>query len=419
MELFESFADVAVGSILGSAAGRAIGQSVGSLFEHGKETHAHGQTGAVIGGILGGVLGGMLGEAENELGRRKAEGKEAPRQKTKKASVDAAKPIPVGVAGLFGHEVAQSLMGDIGGVVQPLTHGIVKSVSLPWPDKDKYTKPTVINIEDFSSNGKRMDFIVEHLATGLDESDELGYEKLGDGETIVARVHAISMTVAEAMECGIILPPDVVTRAATNPRLRVCVLVIKFFGVGSGSTSQQLLSAAQNTTNGSMGGILERTETMVVHRIEEEKARFANNPNVVVVPVISGFSFGGIIANAVATKLDVPSCTFNSPPLGRAACEHVGVERWNRQRPNIHINFLTKGDFLAGKSSLLVDDDGGLHPGSVINLPENSGGFDPVGAHCEYKKHLECYQEQMRTAPIKVAGAPASAPKSPTVTHIV
>ncbi|MDR3144549.1 MAG: hypothetical protein LBT64_03580 [Puniceicoccales bacterium] len=210
--------------------------------------------------------------------------------------------------------------------------------------------------------------------------------------------------VADARKFGLILPENI---DENNANLAIRPLVIRFYGIGSGNIALQFLESTVNVFSSGpkrskhpTSKIIDELKTqistekiaeanaIVLSHIEEEKRKLKDSPNIIIVPFISGFSFGGMLANCIAIRNGFGSIVFNALGIGKSARAFIGNGNWemaNTARANNHMALRTEYDFLSSPMSPLRHIVS--NPGLTVTIPGDPKDLlNPVDTHCEYRK---------------------------------
>jgi hypothetical protein len=272
---------------------------------------------------------------------------------------------------------------------------IVKSVS----KKSKPENSITVSIGDmFKKWGTEyINFLRTYLMKSLDQCNGECIPNTGDPEgTFVAKCeYCPSISVEQAKEFGFILPDE---RLGRNPNLTVVPLIIRCFGLGSGNFCNQAITGASNVLSLATPE-LGNANALVESLIESEQQKFASNGNVVVVPIVTGFSMGGMYATAIAAKNNWTSVTFNGLGLGKAGYDFIGEGNWEiaQQQPASHINLFVEHDFVASQNSPLSKLTSTLGP--VISIPSDARSIIDLGKAIPvhfYKRYFDqAYEEYL------------------------
>ncbi|MDR1891071.1 MAG: hypothetical protein LBQ23_02710 [Puniceicoccales bacterium] len=273
------------------------------------------------------------------------------------------------------------------------TVDIVKSVS----KKSKPENSVPIPIGDmFKKWGTAyINFLRTYLMKSLDQCNGECIPNTGDPEgTFVAKCeYCPSISVAQAKEFGFILPDE---RLSCNPNLTVIPLIIRCFGLGSGNFWNQAITSTSNVLSLPTPEFW-NANALVESLVESEQQKFASDENVVVVPIVTGFSMGGMYATAIAAKNNWASITFNGLGLGKAGYDFIGEENWEiaQQQPASHINLFVEHDFVASQNSPLSKLTSTLGP--VISIPSDARSIIDLGKIIPvhfYKRYFDqAYEE--------------------------
>ncbi|MDR2432369.1 MAG: hypothetical protein LBD34_01310 [Puniceicoccales bacterium] len=232
---------------------------------------------------------------------------------------------------------------------------------------------------------ERVEFFQTHCTKRLEECMDNDVVSLEDEERVfVARSErGPDITVEQARNFGFILPelPEETSELAErNPNLKIKPLMIRCFGVGSGSTGAQIQEGIKNILSLPTDR-LELANTHVLSYIESEQQRFKSDPNVLVVPFITGFSLGGMFASAIAVKNNFSSIVVNGLGLGKNGCEFVGKENWKRaqQQSDCHAAMFVDHDFVASPDASWRGIT--RTPGCIFCIPWHGTGTSDRTAH--------------------------------------
>ncbi|MDR1457454.1 MAG: hypothetical protein LBI47_01210 [Puniceicoccales bacterium] len=222
-------------------------------------------------------------------------------------------------------------------------------------------------------SSERVDFIRNHCMKQFEECTGDGVTTIEDSNKVfVARSEfGPDISVKQAQDFGFILPGDIDERVRHNPNLKVKPLFIRCFGVGSGNTKDQILEGAKNILSLPTDR-LELANSLILSHIESVQERFKSNQDVLVVPLITGFSQGGMFASAIALKNNFPSITFNGLGLGKGGCDFVGETDWARaqRQQNSHIAMVVDHDFVASPDSAWRNAT--RIPGCIVGIPSDN-----------------------------------------------
>ncbi|MDR2603538.1 MAG: hypothetical protein LBC11_03190 [Puniceicoccales bacterium] len=220
---------------------------------------------------------------------------------------------------------------------------------------------------------ERVNFVQTHCMKRFEECVGDGVTTIEDPDKVfIARSEfAPDISVAQARTFGFVLPEDINERMRCNPNLRIKPLMVRCFGVGSGSTVEQILEGERNILSSSTDR-LAWANALIVSHIESIQERFKSDPNVLVVPFITGFSLGGMFASTIAVKNNFPSIVFNGLGLGKTSCDFVGQENWARaqRQPNSHVAMFVDHDFVASPDSPWHDVT--KTPGCIVRIPNGN-----------------------------------------------
>lgn len=241
---------------------------------------------------------------------------------------------------------------------------------------------------------KYVNFIRNHCMKRFEECVGNGVTTIEDLDKVfVARSEfAPDISVAQAQDFGFILPGNICDLMERNPNLKIKPLVIRCFGVGSGSTVAQIQEGAKNILSLSTDR-LTLSNALVLSHIESVRQRFESDPNVLVIPFMTGFSMGGMFASAIALQNNFPSMVFNGLGLGKAGCDFVGEENWARaqRQPNSHVAMFVDHDFVASPDSSWRNVT--KIPGHIVSIPGENSANPTLGEereiHCAYKKYFD------------------------------
>ncbi|MDR1595747.1 MAG: hypothetical protein LBR91_02380 [Puniceicoccales bacterium] len=223
-------------------------------------------------------------------------------------------------------------------------------------------------------------FIHNHCMKKLEDRNGEGVQTISDSDNIlVAKSEsAPDMTVECAKKIGLILPNN------TDPNSVIRPFVITFYGVGAGRTLNQLSLAIKNVFNVESGAI-GLIYALVMSFIESEQKRLSDGSNVVVVPMLAGFSMGGLLANTIGVKENIASVTFNPLGLGREARNFVGADKFdlaNGEKAKNHMSFFVDFDFVSSEN--MPPAAMTATPGQKVRLP-NDNPANPIKTHREYE----------------------------------
>ncbi|MDR1233088.1 MAG: hypothetical protein LBJ75_02400 [Puniceicoccales bacterium] len=218
-----------------------------------------------------------------------------------------------------------------------------------------------------------VDFIKTHCMKPFEEC-------VGDNVTIiedpdkvfVARSEfAPDISIAQAQKFGFILPTDINERVRRNTNLKIKPLMIRCFGVGSGSTLDQIREGTKNILSSSTDRLASANDLILSH-IKSVQEKFKSDSNVIVAPFITGFSLGGMFASAIAARNNFSSMVFNGLGLGETGCKFVGKENWARaqQQPDSHVAMFVDHDFVASPDSPWHDST--KTPGRIVRIPSDN-----------------------------------------------
>ncbi|MDR2777044.1 MAG: hypothetical protein LBB17_03330 [Puniceicoccales bacterium] len=218
-----------------------------------------------------------------------------------------------------------------------------------------------------------IEFIQTHCMKPFEWCVGPGVSNIEDPDKVfIARSEfAPDISVERAKRFKFILPSNIDERVKRNPNLKVRPLMIRCFGVGSGNTLKQIKEGAGNVLSLPTDR-LESANALILSHIESKQQEFKSDPNVLVVPFITGFSLGGMFANAIAVKNNFTSITVNGLGLGESGCKFVGEKNWKRaqQQSNSHIAMFVDQDFVASSDSAWRGVT--KIPGHIVRIPSNN-----------------------------------------------
>ncbi|MDR0742614.1 MAG: hypothetical protein LBE98_04085 [Puniceicoccales bacterium] len=281
----------------------------------------------------------------------------------------------------------------------PLMQGakvLVQAVAPP-ADNSAFPEHPPVHIENMFKewSPERIDFVRTHCMKPFEECEDTHHIESPDKVFVARSELGPDISVTRAREFGFILPKNI------NPNLRIIPLMIRCFGVGSGSTLAQIQEGARNIL-ASQTDRVAFANAMVLSHIQSVRQRL-ENPNVLVVPFITGFSLGGMFASAIAVKNNITSMVFNGLGLGKDGCDFVGQKNWAwaQQHPNSCIAMFVDHDFVASPNSpwrsvIRI-------PGRIFRIPRREltkPTFAEMSEIHFYKKYFDqAYQEYLTLHP--------------------
>ncbi|MDR2778928.1 MAG: hypothetical protein LBB16_01410 [Puniceicoccales bacterium] len=263
------------------------------------------------------------------------------------------------------------------GTLQQATTSLTRIFAHPSEEfrhKKSFPERPVVGISDMFKrwNEEYVNFIRNQCMKRFEdcEGESITPIEDEDGVFIARSEYAPDITVDQAKRFGFILPEDVDERVNRNPSLRVRPLMIRCFGVGSGNTVDQIKAGVKNILSLSTSKVL-RANTLIQSHIKSEQQRFESDENTLVIPFITGFSMGGMFANAIAIKNNYTSMVFNGLGLGEKNCKLVGKENWKKaqQQPAGHVAIVVDHDFVASQDAPWRKVT--RTPGQIVSIPSD------------------------------------------------
>jgi hypothetical protein len=288
---------------------------------------------------------------------------------------------------------------------EPLVRALVSS-SDAFTSGKIFPEHPPVHIDDMFKewSSERIDFVRAHCMKTLEECAGNGVTSIESSDKVFVARSELSpdISVIRAREFGFILPEGIDERMRCNPNLRIKPLIIRCFGVGSGSPLAQIQEGVSNVLALSADR-LNSANTLVLSHIQSVQQRFEFDSNVLVVPFITGFSLGGMFASAIAVKNNITSMVFNGLGLGKGGCDFVGQVNWARaqQHLNSHIAMFVDHDFVASpdspwRSVIRI-------PGRIFRIPRRETTKPTIAEMFEihfYKKYFDqAYQEYLTPHP--------------------
>jgi hypothetical protein len=230
---------------------------------------------------------------------------------------------------------ATKIFPKVPSIPVPLMNGakVLVEAVVPLGNDSAFPELPIVHVDGIFNewSPERIDFIRTHCMKTFEECTGNGVTTIEDSDKVfVARSELVpDISVTQAQKFGFILPENISERMRCNPNLKIKPLMIRCFGVGSGSTLAQIQEGARNILS-SPTGRLESANALVLSHIELVRRRFESNSNVLIVPFVTGFSLGGMFASAIAARNNITSMVFNGLGLGESACNFVGIKNWTR-----------------------------------------------------------------------------------------